>query len=223
MNQRALPSSATSGVAEIGRHRTRRPTIRDVACASQVSIGTVSKALKEGTPPRGDAGQSYRGCKRTWISPERPGSKSSSRSEHDRRIDLYSTRLVASRIPIMQGIEERLSAGGVAVFMCNATDDPAKEAWHVEQLLCKRVDGIIVTARRADQRTDSNARAASRWSTHSRMLANLTHARPARRDAGGVALAVRHLTELGRERIAHIAGPGDLKQWSCGETATEER
>jgi LacI family transcriptional regulator len=55
-------------------------------------------------------------------------------------------------IPLMQGIEERLSDAGVAVFMCNATDDPAREARHVEQLLCKRVDGIIVTARRADQR-----------------------------------------------------------------------
>ena len=36
--------------------------------------------------------------------------------------------------------------------MCNATDDPARERRHIEQLLGKRVDGLVVTARRADQR-----------------------------------------------------------------------
>ena len=52
----------------------------------------------------------------------------------------------------MEGIEECLSDSRMAVFMCNATDDPAREAHHVEQLMGKRVDGIIVTARRADKR-----------------------------------------------------------------------
>ena len=55
-------------------------------------------------------------------------------------------------IPIMEGVEECLSDSRMAVFMCNATDDPAREAQHVEQLIGKRVDGIVVTARRADQR-----------------------------------------------------------------------
>ena len=36
--------------------------------------------------------------------------------------------------------------------MCNATDDPARERQHLDQLLRKRVDGIVVTARRADTR-----------------------------------------------------------------------
>jgi len=37
-------------------------------------------------------------------------------------------------------------------FMCNATDDPEREAHHVQSLLGKRVDGIVVTSRRADRR-----------------------------------------------------------------------
>ena len=52
----------------------------------------------------------------------------------------------------MEGIEECLTDSRMAVFMCNATDDPAREAHHVAQLVGKRVDGIIVTARRADRR-----------------------------------------------------------------------
>ena len=36
--------------------------------------------------------------------------------------------------------------------MCNATDDPLRERRHIDQLLGKRVDGLVVTARRADRR-----------------------------------------------------------------------
>ena len=40
----------------------------------------------------------------------------------------------------------------MSVFLCNAADDPDREREHIEQLLAKRVDGIIVTGRRADPR-----------------------------------------------------------------------
>ncbi len=54
--------------------------------------------------------------------------------------------------PIVEALEQRLSDQGIAVFMCNATDDPARERHHIDQLLGKRVDGLVVTARRADRR-----------------------------------------------------------------------
>ena len=54
--------------------------------------------------------------------------------------------------PIVEALEERLADRGIAVFMCNATDDPARERQHLDQLLGKRVDGLVVSARRADKR-----------------------------------------------------------------------
>ena len=54
--------------------------------------------------------------------------------------------------PIVEALEERLAEEGIAVFMCNATDDPARERQHLDQLLGKRIDGLVVTARRADKR-----------------------------------------------------------------------
>ena len=54
--------------------------------------------------------------------------------------------------PIVEALERRLFDHGIAVFMCNATDDPMRERRHIEQLLGKRVDGLVVTARRADRR-----------------------------------------------------------------------
>ena len=43
----------------------------------------------------------------------------------------------------------RLVDHRIAVFMCNAIDNPLRERRHIEQLLGERVDGLIVTARRA--------------------------------------------------------------------------
>ena len=61
--------------------------------------------------------------------------------------------------PIVEALERRLFDHGIAVFMCNATDDPVRERRHIDQLLGKRVDGLVVTARRADRRGRSNHRA----------------------------------------------------------------
>jgi LacI family transcriptional regulator len=109
--------------------------------------------------------------------------------------------------PIVEALEQTLADQGIAVFMCNATDDPEREKQHVEQLMRKRIDGLVVTARRADKRPpigplpgvpivyvysqadDENA------------LCLIPD------DEGGAMLAVEHLLSLGRRRIAHIAGP----------------
>ena len=55
-------------------------------------------------------------------------------------------------LPILEGLERELAAKGIAIFMCNATDDPERERQHIEQLMRKQVDGLIFTARRADRR-----------------------------------------------------------------------
>ncbi len=126
-------------------------------------------------------------------------------------------------IPIMQGIEERLSDGGVAVFMCNVTDDPAKEARHVEQLLRKRVDGIIVTARRADQRPKLKCPSDIPLVYAFSHVGNPDACCVLPDDSG----APRWLCAIWPNSDANGSptspGQSDLKQWSCGETATEER
>ena len=57
-------------------------------------------------------------------------------------------------LPILEGLERELAAQGIAIFMCNATDDPERERQHIEQLMRKQVDGLIFTARRADRRPE---------------------------------------------------------------------
>jgi LacI family transcriptional regulator len=114
--------------------------------------------------------------------------------------------------PIVEALEDRLADQGIAVFMCNATDDPARERRHLDQLLGKRIDGLIVTARRSDKRPSV--------SSHVRDLPVIyVFAQADDPDAlsllpddeGGARLAVEHLVSLGRKRIAHLTGPAHFE------------
>ena len=68
------------------------------------------------------------------------------RPDHDRQLSAAS----ASRV--LEGIENALEPARISVFLCDARDDPVRERRHVDALLAKRVDGIIVTGRRTDRR-----------------------------------------------------------------------
>src|SRR5206468_2085376 len=111
-------------------------------------------------------------------------------------------------IPILEGVENALGIARMSVFLCNAADDPNREREHVEQLLAKRVDGIIVTGRRADVRPPLELPGhavpllyAFSQVTDPKALCLLPD------DYGGGRLAGEHLLLAGRKRIAHITGP----------------
>src|SRR5262245_53531744 len=128
------------------------PTIRDVARIADVSIGTASKALNAG----GRLSKEPRE-KVLRIAGEigyRPNDLAQSlHRAKSRTIGIISNDSFGRfTFPIVEALEERLADEGIAVFMCNATDDPAREHQHLDQLLGKRVDGLVVTARRADKR-----------------------------------------------------------------------
>jgi LacI family transcriptional regulator len=201
----------TDGARE-GNRGKRRPmpprlTIRDVARLSNVSVGTVSKALNNS----GSLRQETRD--RVIAVAQELGFRPNDLAQSLHRGQSLTVGLISTdafgrfTIPIMEGIEECLSDSRMAVFMCNATDDPAREAHHVEQLLGKRVDGIIVTARRADKRPKLLAPAGLPVVYVFSQADDPDACCLLPDDEGGAELAVRHLIELGRKRIAHVTGP----------------
>ena len=128
-------------------------TIRDVAVAAGVSIGTVSKALNNsGTL---SAETRARIIKLAGELGFRPNDLA--QSLH--RGQSFSVKRISNdsfgrfTLPIMQGLERELADRRIAIFMCNVTDDPDRERQHIEQLMGKRVDGLIFTARRAYRTT----------------------------------------------------------------------
>ena len=183
-------------------------TIRDVARLAGVSIGTVSKALNANG--RLSAETRARVLRIAKAIDYRPNDLAQSlHRARSMTVGILSNDSFGRfAFPIVEALERRLSDHGIAVFMCNATDDPMRERRHIDQLLGKRVDGLVVTARRADKRApiEPAARGLPVVYVFSRVenpdaLCLLPD------DEGGARLAVSHLAALGRRRIAHITGP----------------
>jgi LacI family transcriptional regulator len=183
-------------------------TIRDVARLAGVSIGTASKALNA----NGRLSAETRG--RVLRVASDIGYRPNSLAQSLHRARSMTVGILSNdsfgrfAFPIVEALERRLFDDGIAVFMCNATDDPVRERRHIDQLLGKRVDGLVVTARRADRRApiEPAARGLPVVYVFSQVenpdaLCLLPD------DEGGARLAVSHLAALGRRRIAHITGP----------------
>ena len=133
--------------------RNRPPsTIREVAAAAGVSIGTASKALRGQGQLREDTRERVR------LVAEQLSFRPNDLAQSLHRKKSFTVGLLSNdsygrfTIPILEGIQEALANAGVSVFLCNAFDDPARERQHVHSLLSKRVDGVIVTSRRTDPR-----------------------------------------------------------------------
>ncbi len=183
-------------------------TIRDVARLAGVSIGTASKALN--ASGRLSADTRARVLRAAGEIDYRPNNLAQSlHRARSMTVGILSTDSFGRfTMPIVAALERRLSDDGIAVFMCNATDDVEREQRHVEQLLRKRVDGLVVTARRTDLRraVEPAQRGLPVVYVFTRVdnpdaLCLLPD------DEGGARLAVEHLVRLGRRRIAHITGP----------------
>jgi LacI family transcriptional regulator len=183
-------------------------TIHDVARLAGVSIGTVSKALNANG--RLSAETRAKVLKVAKAIGYRPNDLAQSlHRARSMTVGILSNDSFGRfSFPIVEALERRLFDHGIAVFMCNATDDPARERRHIDQLLGKRVDGLVVTARRADQRLaiEPAARGLPVVYVFSQVenpdaLCLLPD------DEGGARLGVSHLAALGRRRIAHITGP----------------
>ena len=127
-------------------------TIRDVARLAGVSIGTVSKALNANG--RLSAETRARVLRIARQIDYRPNDLAQSlHRARSMTVGILSNDSFGRfAFPIVEALERRLFDHGIAVFMCNATDDPMRERRHIDQLLGKRVDGLVVTARRADRR-----------------------------------------------------------------------
>lgn len=183
-------------------------TIHDVAREAGVTIGTVSKALNGQGQLRSETRERVRAVA------ARLGFRPNDLAQSLMRGRSFTVGLITTdsygrfSIPLMLGIEDTLGPAQISVFLCDARDDPAREQQHIESLLAKRVDGIIVTGRRIDPRPPidiGNAHIPVLYAytqvTDPEALCLLSD------DEQGGRLATEHLISLGRRHIAHITGP----------------
>lgn len=199
----------TDATEPVPAEKTHHPaTIHDVARAASVSISTVSKALNGRGTLRPETRQ------RVLEVAERLGFRPNELAQSLLRGRTFTVGLLTTdsygrfSIPVMTGIEDALGPAQIAVFLCDARDDAARERQYINSLLAKRVDGIIVTARRTDRRPPVDVGTA-------RMPVLYAYAQVSDPgalcilpdDAQGGRLATEHLLWHGRRHLAHIMGP----------------
>ena len=182
-------------------------TINDVAALAGVSISTVSKAVN------GRSGLSQETRDRVLAAASQLGFQPSPIARGLLVSRSYTVGLLTSdsfgrfTIPVMLGAEDALGRGQMSVLLCDGRGDSIREDHYVRTLLSRKVDGIIVTGRRTDERRPLAAGLpvpVVYVMTQSQNPADLSLIPD---DEQGGELAVRHLVTLGRTRIAHLAGP----------------
>ncbi len=174
------------------RARRGQSTIADVAALAQVSIGTASKALNG----RGQLREQTR--ERVLAAAEQLGFQPNALARGLLSGRSFTVGLITTdsfgrfTIPIMLGAEDALGAGQISVFLCDGRGDAIREQHYIRSLLARRVDGIIITGRRTDERPPIDVN----------VTVPVVYAM-----TQSTELAVEHLLAGGRTRIGHITGP----------------
>src|SRR4051794_2207934 len=188
-------------------------SVRDVAAAAAVSVGTVSNVLNR---PDKVAPAT---AERVLAAIEQLGFVRNDAARQLRAGRSRSIGLVVLDVrnpfftDIARGAERRAAESDLAVLLGNSDDDPGREAAYLDLFEQQRVHGVLITpvedvslrldrlhqhgipAVLVDRRSDDDDFSSVSVDD----------------DAGGY-LAVRHLLDTGRRRIAFVGGPSAIRQ-----------
>jgi len=187
----------------------RHVTIRDVAAAAGVSVGTASKALNG----RGQLRAETRA--RVLRAAEQLGFVPNALAQSLVAGRSFSVALITPdtfgrlSLQVMLGAQEVLCDAQIPVLMGEIRGDPRREQRYMEAFAARQVDGLIIASRRIESVQALRAAAAF----------PVVHAlgRPAGEGVsalpdveGGARMAAEHLLAIGRHRIAHVTGPKSM-------------
>ncbi len=196
--------------------REKRATIKDVAAAAEVSVATVSRVLSNADYPvsaelRARVEQAARDLSFAYTMAPRQ-SKRSEGSELALIIPNISNPFYMQTI---QGISAVCYENGYQLLLCNSRQDPAREAYYLQDLYNRRVAGVILSS------ISENPKPLTRYIERGMSFVQLDQRFD---DAGfnisydsrqGAQMAVRHLIENGHKRIAFASTP--LTRWTRKE------
>ncbi|MEO7295978.1 MAG: LacI family DNA-binding transcriptional regulator [Candidatus Limnocylindria bacterium] len=185
-------------------------TIDDVAARSGVSTATVSRVLSGSVPARPETRE--RVLAAVQALDYRPSSIARAlKRQETRTLGLVITDITNPFYPqLVRAVEAAAHERGYGILLANGGDNPARELEHLDLLVERRVDGIVIVSSRMTRQHAERLRLTSVPT----VLVNDTvvgsglptvttaHRRGAR-------LATEHLISLGHRRIAHIGAPAD--------------
>jgi LacI family transcriptional regulator len=183
-------------------------TIADVARRAGVSTATVSRVLS------GVGRASPATHARVKAAARDLGFRPSDVARSLKRRSTLTFGLIVTDIEnpyfpqLVKAVEDAAIGEGYAILLCNADEDPEREASYLDLLVERRVDGLIVAASTIGSRQGE-------WLSHAPLPAVLVNTAAPGSDLptimsdnrGGGAAAARHLLELGHRRFGYLMPP----------------
>ena len=184
--------------------------IEDVAARSGVSTATVSRVLSGSVPARPETRERVLAAARELD--YRPSSIARALKRRETRtLGLVISDITNPFYPqLVRAVEAAAHERGYGIVLANGGDDPARELEHLDLLVERRVDGIVIVSSRMTRRHAERLRGTSvptvlvNDTVAGSGLPTVTTAH--RR---GARLATEHLIGLGHRRIGHIGAPAD--------------
>lgn len=188
-------------------------SVKDVAAAASVSVGTVSNVLNR---PEKVAAETVARVQAAIVELGfvRNDAARQLRAGRSRSIGLV---VLDSANPffaeVARGAEERADAEGMSILLGNSDQEPGRESAYLDLFREQRVNGVLLTPVELDEAPVQRLAAAG-------IPVVLVDGELPRDDVPSVAvddvegghLAVAHLLALGRRRIAFVGGPLSIRQ-----------
>lgn len=195
-------------------HRpNRRASVKDVAKAAGVSLGTVSNVMNhphlvaEATRKRVDAAI----AELDFVRNESARSLRAGRSRTLAYVMLDAGNPFFT--DVAKGIEQAAEEAGFSVFLCNSDGRSEREAAYLELLVEQRVHGILITpVDPNDPRLLAAVEQGTSLVVVDHTADNQELCSVAVDDKLGGRLAIEHLIDVGYRRIALVGGPRSLGQ-----------
>ncbi len=198
------------------------PTLKDVARLAGVHPATASRALNPTTRALVNADTARKVMKAAESLGYQPNPIARSlKTSKSNTIGVVIPDLTNPLFPpIIRGIEDVLTEAAYSAWLVNTDNDPERERVHIESLRSRQVEGLILaTARLQHPLLDVLHAQGVRMVLINRRTSSSDIPFVSADDAEGIALAVRHLAELGHRHIAHLAGPQSTSTGVARRTA----
>jgi DNA-binding LacI/PurR family transcriptional regulator len=212
--QRNASRKRTGGVEAAPGH----VTIKDIASALGVSHSTVSRALNDHSHISDEMKERVRRSALELGYVVNAGARTL-RQSNSRLIGIIVPDVMNELFAVMiKVLAARCERAGYQLVLCVTQDDPDAELRHVERLRQSRATGLIAVPTPYVLPETAKLMEAMPVVQFSRNHANIAAPGVAIDGARGVASAVRHLADLGHQRIAYVGLTTDL---STGEARAE--
>ncbi|MDF2576122.1 MAG: LacI family transcriptional regulator, partial [Agromyces sp.] len=188
-------------------------SVRDVAAAASVSVGTVSNVLNrpEKVSPATVERVTQAIAELGFVRNDAARQLRAGRSRSIALIVLDAGNPFFAEVA--RGAEDRAAEAGMSVLLGNSDERSDREDAYVELFREQRVNGVLVTP------VDGDLGRLERLRTGGVPVVLVDHEDSARGfgsvsvdDVEGGYLAVSHLLSTGRRRVAFIGGPGSIRQ-----------